>query len=290
MQHFYTYILDKGLSKHTANAYCYVIQKFIEHHPEMHQFMYSDIAHYFAVSSSCRKPQYRSRELAAIKQYYHYLIRIGQRHDHPCLTFNIKTKRRQSILPNHFFSMVELQRLYQRSERYGMLHLRNQVLISLLLNQAPLVSELVNIKLHHLDLEQGTLHLPICRRLSMRTLPLTQQQTILLKEYLTTDRPCLLRSSSDVLLIGKLGSPISQDDVHYLISTYASAFPNRKLCPMSIRQSVILHWLNKLHLPLEQVQLLAGHKSMSSTEKYIMPCAERLNKLVNQWFPIKELK
>jgi len=40
-------------------------------------------------------------------------------------------------------------------------------------------------------------------------------------------------------------------------------FPNKKLNPQTIRQSVIANWLNVDKIPLEDVQLLSGQKWMT---------------------------
>jgi len=44
---------------------------------------------------------------------------------------------------------------------------------------------------------------------------------------------------------------------------------DKKLNPLNIRNSVISYWLNNMEIPLEHVQIMAGHKYPSSTEKYV---------------------
>ncbi len=54
----------------------------------------------------------------------------------------------------------------------------------------------------------------------------------------------------------------------------------------TIRQSVIANWLNEKKLPLEQVQLMAGHRWISSTLKYRQNNIEQQRELMNKWFPL----
>ncbi|HVA99149.1 MAG TPA: hypothetical protein VNG53_09660 [Bacteroidia bacterium] len=48
--------------------------------------------------------------------------------------------------------------------------------------------------------------------------------------------------------------------LNYFVGTYKPLFPGRNLNPQTIRQNVIANWMNEKKLPLEQVQIMAGHK------------------------------
>ena len=60
---------------------------------------------------------------------------------------------------------------------------------------------------------------------------------------------------------------------------------------MNIRGSVISYWLNDRKLPLEDVQVMAGHGYPSTTEKYKNPNTheqrEAINKLHQSIFGLK---
>lgn len=62
-------------------------------------------------------------------------------------------------------------------------------------------------------------------------------------------------------------------------------FPFKHLNPTNIRKSVISYWLNSLKLPLEQVQLMSGHKWITSTEKYRYRNIDEERDMINRWFP-----
>ncbi|MEO6882419.1 MAG: hypothetical protein ABI199_00190 [Bacteroidia bacterium] len=67
---------------------------------------------------------------------------------------------------------------------------------------------------------------------------------------------------------------------------YKPLFPDRNLNTKTIRQSVIANWLNEKKIPLEQVQLLAGHRWTSSTERYKQNNLNEQRTLINKWFPL----
>jgi integrase/recombinase XerD len=51
-----------------------------------------------------------------------------------------------------------------------------------------------------------------------------------------------------------------------------------------IRASVITNWLKQYNL--RQVQILAGHRYISSTERYVQDDLENLHEIVNNFHPI----
>jgi len=62
---------------------------------------------------------------------------------------------------------------------------------------------------------------------------------------------------------------------------------NRKVKRYSqIRSSVIVNWLSKNNL--RQVQYMAGHRYISSTEKYLQDDLENLHEIINNFHPISQ--
>ena len=70
-----------------------------------------------------------------------------------------------------------------------------------------------------------------------------------------------------------------------IIDSMKDLFADKKLCPQTIRMSVICNWLNEKKYPLEHVQELAGHKWPGTTEKYIKANSEQHRELINRFFP-----
>jgi len=87
-------------------------------------------------------------------------------------------------------------------------------------------------------------------------------------------------------LEGKLGTPLTVDDVNYMVSTYKPLFPDRNLNALTIRMSVISNWLNEKHFPLEQVQLMAGHRWISTTARYRYTPIEEQREMINRFHPL----
>ena len=86
-------------------------------------------------------PKTLRNNLFAIKIYYKYLQETGQRKDHPCLKLNLKDKVNRSIATEKLYSKEELENLLEsHNPKDRKVKIRNLVIISLLINQALLVS------------------------------------------------------------------------------------------------------------------------------------------------------
>lgn len=284
---FEDYLLQFGHTKQTIKTYNYTVGVFLEKHPNANNYQYKDILAYFEHSEGNKN--YRNTILASLKRYYDYLIEIGVRNDHPCMRLFLKgNKRNKQVIVHDLFSSEELELLLNRNERYQDLKLRNQVVFSLLIYQALTAGEISSLKTSQVDLDAGTIFIQGTSKLSKRTLDLHPKQYRLIENYLATSRAMLLsnRPKTNSFILGKLGTPISVDDINYLVETCKPLFPDRKLTTISIRQSVIANWLNEKKLPLEQVQLWAGHKWISSTAPYRQISIEEQRVLMNRWHPL----
>ena len=244
---------------------------------------YSQIMHYLINNRKAGKNT--SSALYAIKSYYDYLLETNQRDDHPARSIYLKDKTSRDIQLQDLFSRKELESLLDRKERYAALKTRNQVIIGLLIYQALSNQEIIGLQTTDIDLEKGIIHVRGTRRTNGRSLKLQAQQIMILHKYLHVDRPKMSASPSDQLILNKLGKAEKGEQINYLTSTYKDRFKDRKLNPVTIRQSVIANLL-KEGKDLRVVQVFAGHKTPSTTEKYRQSNIEALKTAVVQYHPL----
>jgi len=278
--------LNEMLTTKTAESYLYTINHFVNTNPKAKRYNFKDMVNYMEqVSQKQSNPQYRIRILSAIKKYYDYLIITGQRSDHPCKKLNIKRNSNQAIQTQDLFSSEELQLLLQRENRYWFLESRNQVLLGLLIYQGLTSDEIARLELKNIDLDNGTIYIKASKNLNRRTLELKPKQILPLSKYIDEVRPKMLMVKTDILILNKLGKPISIGGIHSIFDQLKDLFPDRKLNPQTIRMSVICNWLNERKLTLEQTQELAGHKWIGTTQNYIKSDAKNERELINRYFP-----
>jgi integrase/recombinase XerD len=80
------------------------------------------------------------------------------------------------------------------------------------------------------------------------------------------------------------GSRNIKNSMHHLFRALQRIYPQIKNA-RQIRQSVITHWLGSKNL--RQVQYMAGHRWVSSTERYQQNNIEDLQKDINRYHPLK---
>jgi site-specific recombinase XerD len=280
--------------KHTgqsAKSYLFSINNFLASNPQAKKYMYKDIVKCFAdLKLRYNNVSTVNSILAGVKRYYDYLVETKQRNDHPCKMFRIKgdasIKKRQMQFQD-LFTSKELELLLKRESRFIHLKLRNKIIISLLIYQALTCDDITRIDIEDVDLDKGTVYIKSSGKLASRTIELNRLQIEYIEDYLRLDRKQLLKVSTNRLLIGIRGTPETVESIGGMLEPLKSFFPERSLNAITIRQSVISNWLNKDNHPLDKVQLWAGHRWPSSTQRYRRIDESEQREKINKWHPLK---
>jgi len=285
---FEEFLLDRGLTPSSVKSYLCIAGRFLFEMPEADKATHKEILEHMEqlTKQKCSIGTRLSR-LTVMKKYYDFLIESGKRNDHPCRRIFIKNQNKRSIAHTDLLSMEEMEAMFNREERFPHLKLKNQVIVSLLIYQGLLPGEIANVKLRHVDLDGATVYINNGRILSARRLPLRPFQVELLTQYVHKERKRLLNSDKlDQLVIGYQGRPLTSEGISTFVETFRPLFPTKELTSKLIRDSVISYWLNDCRMPLEQVQLLAGHRWMSSTGRYQLFASEKERETINRVFPV----
>lgn len=277
--------LQNELSEGTVKNYLYEIEKFKKHYKNPEKLSYQNLMEYVEYLRKCYTPQSVKRTVYAIKKYYDYLVNIGKVKTNIAGNIKIKDGKENPIQLQELLTEKELQKLLEpREERYPILEKRNQIIMSLLVNQALLVGDIEKLKIEDLDLKNAKIKVQKTGITNSRILELKAEQILLFYQYLQEERIKLERQKTSFFLLNKLGSAITKDDINYLVSTYQKSF-TKKLTSVKIRQSVI-----KLKLDngenLRKVQYFAGHKHADTTEKYKETGIDALQTAINQFHPL----
>jgi site-specific recombinase XerD len=278
--------LEKNLQKSTAKSYLYEINKYNLLNRNTATYDYKKVMEYVQELRKNYLSSSITRIIAALKRYYDYLIETGIRKDNPARNIKLRDAKQNPIQLQDLFSEKELQTLLEpRKERYLILTKRNQIIMSLLVNQAIKVGEITQLKTSDINLEKAQINITGTSQTNNRILPLKAQQILLFYSYLENRN-----HSSNYFLLNKLNSPITQDDINYLISTYQKApfggLGAKKLTSITIRQSVITNLLTKGN-DLRIVQEFAGHKQLDTTEKYKQTAIKALQDAIEKHHPIQ---
>lgn len=230
------------------------------------------------------------REINSIRVYFDYLLESG------IVTQNIikRIRIRQSgkkVLPETL-STQQLDKIYQdfsnlpewehRTKTAKLLHQRNIVILGLLVYQGLDSGEIGKLETNHINLSEGKIYVPSTRKSNARTLKLQSNQILPIKDYLENTRLKLMENQEQTtyLFTTKKHSDMICKIVQQAKKNHPEIIDSRQ-----IRTSVIMNWLKSNNI--RQVQYMAGHKSIRSTEQYRNQDLSDLTKQLELFHPMK---
>jgi site-specific recombinase XerD len=236
-------------------------------------------------------PKTVKQYLNGVKIYYHYLLEIGKRNDHPCSELYLKDKINKQIPVDTLYSAETLENFLNYTHKDKILQRRNQVIISLLIYQGLTVGEICNLQIEDINLESAQIYIKSSDKKKSRTLPLQAKQILLFLNFIKEDYPKLIQhivseKPIKTLITGKLKEEVRPNVLNRMINDHREK--SQQLQPIKIRQSVIANLLKKEN-DTRIVQVFAGHKRASTTILYKQTELEILQNAINLYHPIREI-
>lgn len=229
-----------------------------------------------------------NHRLRTVKIYLNYLIDKACRSENPIENTTIKGVIR--TVNYNLLEADELEDLYysfetdKYQEEYHKHTLkRAKVIIGLIVYQGLNTTDLGNLKIEHLQLSKGKIYVPSAKRSNARELELKPWQIMEFMEYLSEVRSTIqdrLQNHSEQLF----NTNARFNSIVYHIFKKLKKYNQKVKNIKQIRASVITNWLGQYNL--RQVQYLAGHRYISSTERYLQDDLENLHEIVNNSHPI----
>jgi len=283
--------LKQHYTPDTARAYEREINNFLSNYTQADKAIYKDLVKYIGtLRNRYTNGKTINRILCSIKVYYDFLSHTGKRKDNPAKSIRLRDKSGRQVQLQDLFTTEELESFLYRKERYNKSEYRNKVLMSLLIYQALHPTEIEQLTLNDINLQQGTIYIKPTAKSNSRELQLKPNQIMLFYQYIYEIRPKLLKNKKEEpqnLLLGITGNPMQSEDItKHVTKSYRNKLPGRKINATTIRQSVISNLLKQGH-DLRIVQSFAGHKYTSTTEQYKQTNVEQLKQAINLHHPIK---
>ncbi|MEE9362073.1 MAG: tyrosine-type recombinase/integrase [Cellulophaga sp.] len=231
-------------------------------------------------------------ELTNLRKYFNYLIEINQRIESPIEDVTVKGAVKRVL--HNLLEADELEDLYYSYEtesfnKYANINAkhsakRNKIIIGLLVYQGLNTTNLKSLLLEHLELYKGKIYIPSTRRNNNRTMELKSWQVLDLLEYINEIRPQIAKKNKSES--GQLFIPQNSfnDLVRIGVFRRLKRINYKVVNVHHLRASVIVNWLGQYNL--RKVQYLAGHKYISSTEKYKQNNLENLHEAINEFHPL----
>jgi integrase/recombinase XerD len=267
------------------------------------QSNYSDIVGYIG-DLRARNLHAKSlrNHLFSLKIYFRYLVTIGKRSDHPCENLNLKDQIQRSIIVESLYSKEQLEELYSTFEspkdqrkwttKSESIKQRDKVILSLLIFQALTTTEVIELKVNDIDLEECTIKIRAAenkgrRGNKARTLALQSKQILLINDYLKVYRKDLWKKQKpskrqEYFILNNQGLQMWGSYLNRMLSKGRE--PHQIFTPLKIRQSVIANLLKEKN-DIRIVQEFAGHRRTGSTEAYKRTGLEELKSSIERLHP-----
>ncbi len=254
---------------------------------------YTDMLLFMSYCQKTGKTQATIRNYTTIiRHFYDYLIREAQVTNNPAADITVKGVKRKVLY--HILEPQELNKIYHEYDAGSIKRKRNKVMLGLMIYQGLKTEELTRLEVKRIDLREGKIDVLGGQKSKGRELKLEAHQVMEMYDYVMNIRPEIIsmrpkrksqaRVDTERLFIGEGGNCYS---VSNFITQLMVAL--RKQNPLvvnakHIRASVITKWLKMYNL--REVQYLAGHRYISSTEQYLQNDLEGLSEEIQQFHPL----
>lgn len=284
---FEDYLKQKQLSHSSIESYTATLNRFLQwlekQKIEPEQVRYADVLAYM---KHCQQQGAVQRTiqsyLNSIRNFYDHLIEKQQVKTNPLQNVKVQGVKRKSL--HKILEPHELHAIYHHYTHETLSGRKNKVIIGLLVYQGLKTEELDKLETKDVKLKEGKIEIPGGRKSNNRTLQLESHQVLDMYDYVKQTRPQIMertKKQTEKLFVSlESGEKLRTD---YLMEQLKEQNP-KITSAKQIRASVIVKWLRQYNL--REVQYLAGHRYISSTEAYQQNEMQGLSEEVNQFHPL----
>lgn len=277
---FFDYITyEKKYSIHTVNNYKKVVLEYLEFLDK--ECIDIKDANNLVVRNYLRsldKHNYSNKTLclyiSSLRSFYKYLLKNRVIKSNPMIL--IKNPKLEKRVPK-FLYYNELSSLFESIDTSTVLGIRDNLILEILYSTGVRVSELVSIKLSDINNFDKSITI-FGKGKKSRIVLFGDTLESALNLYLNKSRNILIKTNTDILLLNKNGTPLTDRGVRLIISKIVEkASIKQNVSPHVLRHTFATHLL-KEGADLKTVQELLGHATLSATEVYTHVTNEGLRK------------
>lgn len=309
MNKFKEWLIIKGYSSKTVDTIIKAVEYFIawsenENITDISETSHNDIIayiQYYNIKGTGRKTI--AHYILHLKKYFDFLMSEGEASDNPCSNIKIKGIKRRVL--HELLSMEELEKLYndyateitiEKTEHMKcpppmqlqqLARRRNKIILGLIVYQGLRTEELIKLQLTDVKLREGKIFIAAARRSNERTLKLESHQVFELLDYINDTRKQILQHRNITIenqeLFLNLGDSDRKNNLFSMLLTHLKKMNSKIKTMEQLRASVITQWIKLYNL--RKVQVMAGHRYISSTEAYKANNLDDLKEDIKNYHP-----
>lgn len=287
-EYYYFLKFEKGLSNNTIEAYENDLKKLSEYLSDAKVLLEKAESIHLRdfiveISSIGVHPRSQARIISGIKSYYHFLIYKNKRNDDP--TELLESPKIGFRLPEVLTveEIDEIIRAIDLSKQEGQ---RNKAIIEVLYGSGIRVSELINLKISNLNIDEGYM-LVEGKGSKQRLVPLSPQSIKQLHLW-NIDRNILniKKGHEDYVFLNRRGAKLTRAMIFAIVKDLTElAGISKNVSPHTFRHSFATHLLEN-GANLRAIQQLLGHESITTSELYTHIDIRFLKKTIIECHPM----
>lgn len=263
--------LERGYSENTIAGYLHDVELLAEFadnrslslpeitEADLHQFLAGLIDMGIGARS-------QARIIAGIRGFYKYLQLENLVETNPAELLDLP--RLSKTLPE-VLSVEEIDSMIRAIPPDKEESLRNEAIVEMLYGSGLRVSELINLRISRLNLDEGFV-LVEGKGNKERFVPVSPRALQLIRLWL--DQRAAMKiapADADILFLNRRGSRLTRVMIFYIVRSLAEAAGiQRKVSPHTLRHSFATHLLEG-GANLRSIQELLGHENLVTTELYV---------------------
>ena len=221
----------------------------------------------------------KRRLISAVRGFYKFLMFDGHVTKNPAE--DMVAPQKGVYLPR-FLNRAEIEMLLAEPDTSTENGLRDRAIVELMYASGLRVSEVVNLKIHEVDIDAGIL---TCTGKGSKTrrVPVGSSAVEWLKSYLAVRRK-FENIEIDRMFVNSNGSPVTRQSIYLSITEYAKKCGLEGVSPHTLRHSFATHLVQN-NADIRSVQQMLGHADISTTQIYTHITSTQLKRNYDRFHP-----
>ncbi len=276
-------VIDKKYSDNTVKSYHNDLKKFTNYFKtkKANDISGNDIKEYLKYLRKTNDTKTISHNISTLRSFYKFLLIEKKVTTNPMEYIELpKTKK---SLPKTL-SIDEIDKLLdiKLTDSYSY---RNKAMLELMYSSGLRVSELINVKIHDIDVSSCTIRI-MGKGSKERIVPLGDYAIKYIEIYLKEHRDKLVKKElNDYLFLNNHGKKMTRQGFFKIIKIIAKEQNIKtEFSPHTLRHSFATHLLNG-GADLRSIQEMLGHSDISTTQIYTHVSKEQIKENYNNYHP-----
>ena len=276
--------IEKNLSSNSISAYKRDLEFFSKNvnEKDISKISEKDIKKVIGIHRKDHSAKSTQRMIASLKGFHKYLFLESQIEIDPAV--NIESLNLPLSLPKTL-EIDQVLKLLENIKPSTSENIRNRLIFEFLYGTGVRISELVNIDLSDIDLDNKIIKIRFGKGSKQRLVPLGKALEKIIESYLTRVRNSLIKDTKEQsLLLNNQGKRLSRQSIWSIVHKIAQENELSDLTPHTLRHAFATHLLEG-GADVRVVQELLGHSSVNTTQIYTHVTVEKLKEVFAQTHP-----